>query len=88
MITVDEAAEILTGKRPSLSNRLRKGAVSLWRDISLTFSAPFRKTIEAIDGRIVHPGNATLSNPLRGEYDLANAALFCQMLCLTNLGEL
>ncbi len=55
MITVDEATETLTGKRPSLSNRLRKRAVSLWRDISLAFSAPFRKTIEAIDGRIMYP---------------------------------
>jgi hypothetical protein len=54
MITVDEAAEILTGKRPSLSGRIRKRALSLWRDISLAFSAPFRKTIEAIDGRIMY----------------------------------
>ena len=55
MITVDEAIEILTGKRPSLSGRIRKRALSLWRDISLAFSAPFRKTIEAIDGRIMYP---------------------------------
>ena len=44
MITVDGAAQILTGKRPSHSNRLTKGAMSLWRNISLAFSAPFRKT--------------------------------------------
>jgi hypothetical protein len=54
MITVDEAVEILTGKRPSLSSRLRKGAVRPWRDISLAFSATFRKIIEAIDGRIMY----------------------------------
>jgi hypothetical protein len=33
--------------------------VSLWRDISLAFSAPFRKTIEAIDGRIMYPVGGT-----------------------------
>jgi hypothetical protein len=55
MVTLDEAAGILTRKRPSLSNRIRIRAVSLWRDISLAFSAPFRKTIEAIDARIMYP---------------------------------
>ena len=54
MVTLDEAAGILTGKRPSLSNRIRIRAMSQWRDISLAFSAPFRKTIEAIDGRIMY----------------------------------
>lgn len=55
MITLNEAVEILTGKKPSLSNRVRKGAVSLWRDISLAVSAPFRKAIDVIDGRIMYP---------------------------------
>jgi hypothetical protein len=55
MITLDEAVEILTGKKPSLSNRVLKGAVSLWRDISLAVSAPFRKAIDVIDGQIMYP---------------------------------
>jgi len=55
MITLDEAVEILTGKKPSLSNRVRKGAVSLWRDINLAVSAGFRKAIDVIDGRIMYP---------------------------------
>ena len=33
---------------------IRLRAVSLWRDIGLAFGAPFRKTIEAIDGRIMY----------------------------------
>ena len=55
VVTLDEAVEILTGKRPSLSNRIRIRAVSLWRDIGVAFSAPFRKTIDAIDARIMYP---------------------------------
>lgn len=55
MITVDEAAEILTGERPSLLSRQRKGAVGLLRDLSLALSAPFRRTIEGIGGRIMYP---------------------------------
>ena len=55
MVTLDEAAEILTGKRPSILKRIRKRTENLWRDISQAVSAPFRKTIEAIDGQIMYP---------------------------------
>lgn len=50
MITLDEAVEILTGKAPSFSRRVRKKIVNTWRDISLAAGAPFRKTIDAISG--------------------------------------
>lgn len=54
MVTLDEAAEILTRKRPSILKHIRKRTENLWRDISLAVSAPFRKTIEAIDGQIMY----------------------------------
>jgi hypothetical protein len=57
MVTLDEAAGILTEKSPSLSKCIRLGAVSLWRDICLASSAPFRKTIEAVGAWIMYPLN-------------------------------
>lgn len=57
MLTLDEAVEILTGKGPSLSKRVRRKAANLWRDINLAASAPFRKVIDVIDGRVMYPVN-------------------------------
>lgn len=35
LITLDEAVQILSGKKPSLSNRVRKGVVRMCCDINL-----------------------------------------------------
>lgn len=55
MLNLDEAVEILTGKRPSRASRVRKRAVNLWRDLSLLVSAPFRKAVDVIEGRLMFP---------------------------------
>ena len=57
MLTLDEAVEILTGKRPSLSKSIRREAANLWRNISLAASAPFRKVIDVIYGQVMYPVN-------------------------------
>jgi hypothetical protein len=43
MLTLDEAIEILTGKKPPLARRIRQKAMNLWLDVSYAASAPFRK---------------------------------------------
>jgi hypothetical protein len=57
MLTLDEAAEILTGKKPSLAQRIRKKAETLWRDIYYAATAPARKTVDAIEGKLVIAGS-------------------------------
>ena len=55
MLTLDEAVEILTGKKPSLARRIRNKAEALWLDISDAATAPIRKTVDAIEGELVFP---------------------------------
>lgn len=53
MLTLDEAVQILTGKKPSLARRVRRWGGTLWRDISYAAEAPVRKTVDAIEGELV-----------------------------------
>lgn len=57
MLTLDEAVEILTGKKPSLARYIRKKAGSLWLDVSHAATAPIRKTVDAIAGEVVFVEN-------------------------------
>ena len=43
MITLDEAVEIVTGRRTPFARRAREAARNLWLDISHAATAPFRK---------------------------------------------
>jgi hypothetical protein len=43
MITLDEAVEILTGRKPPFGRRAREAARNFWLDISHAATAPVRK---------------------------------------------
>ncbi len=55
MLTLDEAVEILAGKKPSFARRIRKKAEAIWLDISDAAAAPIRKTVDAIEGELAFP---------------------------------
>lgn len=50
MLTLNQAIEILTGKKPSLRRRIRERARNIWSDVRYAATAPIRKTVDAIDG--------------------------------------
>ena len=58
MLTLDEAIEVVTGKKPPLVQRMRKKTTNLWRDVSYAAAAPIRKTEEAIAGEWMIPESA------------------------------
>ena len=58
MLTLDEAIEIVTGKKPPLVRRIRKKTTNLWRDVGYAAAAPIRKTEDAIDGEWMIPESA------------------------------
>jgi hypothetical protein len=55
MLTLDEAIEVVTGKKPPLMQRIRKKTTNLWRGVSYAAAAPIRKTKDAIDGEWMVP---------------------------------
>jgi hypothetical protein len=59
MLTLDEAIEIVTGKKPPLVQRIRKKTTNLWRDVGYADAAPIRKTEDAIDGELMIPRKRT-----------------------------
>jgi hypothetical protein len=47
MLTLDEAIEVVTGKKPALVQRIRKKTTNLWRDVGYAAAAaPIRKNRE------------------------------------------
>jgi hypothetical protein len=58
MLTLDEAIEAVTGKKPPLVQRMRKKTTNLWRDVSSAAAAPIRKAEDAIDGEWMIPDSA------------------------------
>ncbi len=57
MLTLDEAVEILTGKKPPLGRRICKVATDLWLDVSYAAEAPVRKVVDAIEGEVKFPAS-------------------------------
>jgi hypothetical protein len=55
MITLDEAVEILTGRKPPFTRRAREATRNLWLDISHAATAPFRKVEKVIEGEVMIP---------------------------------
>jgi hypothetical protein len=55
MLTLDEAIEVVTGKKPALVQRIQKKTTNLWRDAGYAAAAPIRKTEDAIDGELMIP---------------------------------
>ena len=55
MITLDEAVEILAGRKPPILRRIREAAKNLWLDISYVTEAPLRKVEDVIDGELMIP---------------------------------
>ncbi|MGB6780588.1 MAG: hypothetical protein WBE36_00930 [Terracidiphilus sp.] len=55
MITLDEAVQILTGRKPPLGRRIFEATRSFWLDISHAAAAPFRKVEDAIEGELMIP---------------------------------
>ena len=55
MITLDEAVEILTGRKPPLGRRIVEATRNFWLDISHAATAPFRKVEDAIEGEVLIP---------------------------------
>jgi hypothetical protein len=55
MLTLDEAIEVLTGKKPPLMQRIRKKTTNLWRGVSYAAATPICKTENAIDGELMVP---------------------------------
>jgi hypothetical protein len=55
MITLDEAVEILTGRKPPLGRRIREAARNFWLDIGSAAEAPLRKVENAIEGELMIP---------------------------------
>jgi hypothetical protein len=53
MLALNEAVEILTGKKLPLAQRIRKKAETLCLDIGYATTAPIRKTVDAIDGELM-----------------------------------
>ena len=58
MLTLDEAIEVVTGKKPPLVQRIRKKTTNLWRDVGYAAAVPICKTEDAIDGEWMIPQNA------------------------------
>jgi hypothetical protein len=58
MLTLDEAIEVVTGKKPPLVQRMRKKTTNLWRDVGYAAAAPIRKTEDAIAGEWMIPESA------------------------------
>jgi len=55
MITLDEAAEILTSRKAPFARRAREAARNSWLDISHAATAPFRKVEDVIEGEVMIP---------------------------------
>ena len=51
MITLDEAVEILTGRKAPFARRAREAARNFWLDISHAATAPFRKVEDVIESQ-------------------------------------
>jgi hypothetical protein len=54
-ITLDEAVEILTGRKPPFGSRVRDAARKFWLDICHAATAPFRKIEDVIEGEVMIP---------------------------------
>jgi len=55
MITLDEAVEILTGRKAPFARRAGEAARNFWLDISQAATAPFRKVEDVIEGEVMIP---------------------------------
>ena len=55
---LDEAIEVVTGKKPPLMQRIRKKTTNLCEGVGDAAAAPISKAVDAIDGELMIPESA------------------------------